>query len=131
MCAEMLRHCGAKSLNVKVQKIVINHRTAMIHRPSRDDPMRTVCPYVKPTAPDHYETTAEDPSRELRDLLNDNGVKEDVAAWLVGKGITKVAAFADMAAERAGIIKNVGRTASLDPEDAVAYQPLVTARRNA
>ena len=40
--------------------IVINHRAAMIHLPHPDEPRRTVCPYVKSTAPDHYGVAEED-----------------------------------------------------------------------
>ena len=48
---------------------------------------------------------------------------EVVAKFLVDKKITKLAAFADLADSKAGIVEVVGRPAGLDPADMIACNP--------
>ena len=70
-------------------------------------------------------------TEDLHDCLLDAGVTEDVAKFLVRNKILKLAAFADLADSKAGIIEVVGRPAGLDPNDMIACQPLKTAWRDA
>ena len=60
-----------------------------------------------------------------------SAVPEAQAKWLIGKGITTVAAFSDLADDRSQVADKIARPAGLDPADAVACQPLKTAWRTA
>ena len=72
-------------------------------------------------------------SDDLFDILYDNQVPADIVEWLVPKGITKVAAFTDLADTKAQIVPVIIRAAGdeieLNEEDAVATQPLKSAWR--
>ena len=70
-------------------------------------------------------------SKELSDIFADAGVTRAVADWLLGKGIRRIEAFADLAESRQQIVEVVGRPVGLDPDDAFQCQPLRTAWRNA
>ena len=59
---ETLRKSVLPTIEAEVQEtIVVNHRTAMIHRPHATECARTLCPFIKSTAPDHFEIANEDP----------------------------------------------------------------------
>ena len=70
-------------------------------------------------------------SRELKDCLQDAGVPECVAIFLIGRNIKKLEAFADLADTKAEIVDVVGGPAGLDVTDNIATQPLKSAWRNA
>ena len=70
-------------------------------------------------------------SEDLHDCLLDAGVTEAAAKFLVGKKILKLAAFADLADNKAGIVEVVGRPAGLDPGNMIECQPLKSAWRDA
>ncbi|CAK0803833.1 unnamed protein product [Prorocentrum cordatum] len=70
-------------------------------------------------------------STELRDVLADDDVPENVAKFLVDKNIVKLGAFADLADSKSNIAQVVGQPAGLDPNDSIARQPLKSARRQA
>eukprot|EP00974_Lingulodinium_polyedra_P074237 7194100-Lingulodinium_polyedra.AAC.1 len=65
-------------------------------------------------------------TKEPVDVLEDVGVGQQVIDWLRGKGIRRLEAFADLAETRAGLSQVVARPAGLDPECAIACQPLKT-----
>ena len=69
--------------------------------------------------------------RKLSEVLLDSKVPEAQAKWLIGKGITTVAAFKDLADDRSQVADKIATPAGLDPADAVACQPLKTAWRTA
>ena len=69
--------------------------------------------------------------RKLSEVLLDSKVPEAQAKWLIGKGITTVAAFNDLADDRSQVADKIARRAGLDPADGVACQPLKTAWRTA
>jgi hypothetical protein len=70
-------------------------------------------------------------SEDLHDCLLDAGVTEAAAKFLVDKKILKLAAFADLADNKAGIVEVVGRPAGLDPGNMIECQPLKSAWRDA
>ena len=66
---------------------------------------------------------------ELRDILQDNFVQEEVITWLANNRIFTVAAFADLADDRQQIVDAVIAPAGLDKANAIACQPIRTAWR--
>ena len=70
-------------------------------------------------------------SKELCDVLIDNDVGEDVAKFLISKGIVKLNAFADLADSKSGIVEVIGRAAGLEIDDPIKCQPLKSAWRRA
>ena len=57
---------------------------------------------------------------ELKDILQDNFVQEEVITWLTANRIFTVAAFADLADDRQQIVDAVITPAGLDKASAIA-----------
>ena len=67
--------------------------------------------------------------RKLHEVFLDAQVQEAQVQWLIGKNITTIATFNDLADNCTQVAEKIAKPAGLDSKDSIACQPLKTAWR--